>query len=139
MHRVFSLISVKDITINFKTMKKRLNSDFAGLLIILFVSVTAVAEGQSEKAVVKKYLSELPDVQISKLPQKYRMTAVYSTVIFMGFTEKRVSGDYTRGASGDSSMWNNVYISASNNFSEPFPPEGNRSTWRNSNIFLLTK
>ena len=104
-------------------MKKRFRTNYAGLLIILFISVTAVAEGQSEKAVVKKYLRELPDVQISKLPQKYRMTAVYvNRDLYGNFTGKtRVSGDYTRDASGDSSMWNNVYISASNNFSEPFP------------------
>jgi hypothetical protein len=104
-------------------MKKRLNSSYAGLLMILFISLTAVAEGQSEKALVKKYLSELPVVQMNKSPQKYRMTAEYvNRDLYGNFTGKtRVSGDYTKGASGDSSMWNNVYISTSDNFSEPFP------------------
>lgn len=104
-------------------MKKRLKTYYAGLLIIVFISVTAVAAGQSEKAVVKRFLSELPDVPISKLPQKYRMTAVYVNRDLHGnFTSKtRVTGDYSRYSSGDSSTWNNVYISASNNFSEPFP------------------
>ena len=103
-------------------MKKRLKSNYAGLLMILFISVSAVAAGQGEKAVVKRYLSELPDVQMNRLPQKYRMTAVYvNRDLYGNFTGKtRVSGDYTRDASGDSSMWNNVYISTSNNFSEPF-------------------
>jgi hypothetical protein len=104
-------------------MKKRLKSNYAGLLMILFISVSAVAAGQGEKAVVKRYLSELPDVQMNRLPQKYRMTAVYvNRDLYGNFTGKtRVTGDYTRDASGDSSMWNNVYISTSNNFSEPFP------------------
>lgn len=104
-------------------MKTRLNSGYAVLLIIIFISVTAVSAGQSEKSVVKRYLTELPEVQMSSLPQKYRMTAEYvNRDLYGNFTGKtRVSGDYTKGASGDSSMWNNVYISTSNNYSEPFP------------------
>ena len=60
--------------------------------------------------------------------QKYRMTAVYTNRDLYGnFTGKmRVSGDYTRGLAGDSAMWNNVFISSSNNFSDPFPA-GNKT------------
>jgi hypothetical protein len=51
------------------------------------------------------------------------MIAVYTNRDLYGkFTGKTmVSGDYTRGLPGDSVKWNNVYISASNNFSDPFP------------------
>lgn len=104
-------------------MKKKLNSGFAGLLISVLIILPSLAKGQGEKAVARKYLSELPKVQMSKTLQKYRMTAVYTNRDLYGkFTGKtRVSGDYTRGLPGDSSMWNNVYISSSNNFSDPFP------------------
>jgi len=51
------------------------------------------------------------------------MTAVYTNRDLYGnLTGKTmVSGDYTCGLPGDSSMWKNVYISSSNSFSEPFP------------------
>ncbi len=89
----------------------------------MLIIVPSIAKAQSEKAVTKKYLTGLPKIQVSKTLQKYRMTAVYTNRDLYGkFTGKtRVSGDYTRGLPGDSSMWNNVYISASNNFSDPFP------------------
>jgi hypothetical protein len=104
-------------------MKKKLNSGCAGLLMSLLIVLPSIAKAQSEKAVVKKYLSELPKIQMSKTLQKYRMTAVYTNRDLYGnFTGKtRVSGDYTRGLQSDSAKWNNVYISASNNFSDPFP------------------
>jgi hypothetical protein len=104
-------------------MKKKLNSGCAGILISLLIIVPSIAKGQSERAVEKKYLSELPKVQMAKTVQKYRMTAIYTNRDLYGnFTGKTmVSGDYTRGLLGDSSMWNNVYISSSNNFSDPFP------------------
>jgi hypothetical protein len=72
---------------------------------------------------VKKYLSTLPNVESSKTLQKYRMTAIYiNRDLYGNFTGKtKVSGDYTSGLPGDTSMWNNVYISASNNFSDTFP------------------
>jgi hypothetical protein len=104
-------------------MKKKLNSGCVGILISLLIIVPSIAKGQSERAVEKKYLSELPKVQMAKTVQKYRMTAIYTNRDLYGnFTGKTmVSGDYTRGLLGDSSMWNNVYISSSNNFSDPFP------------------
>jgi len=65
----------------------------------------------------------LPELQKNNALQKYRMTAVYINRDLYGkFTGKTmVSGDYTCGLPGDSSMWSNVYISASDNFSNPFP------------------
>ncbi len=104
-------------------MKKKLNSVFTGLLISLLIILPSVSKGQSEKTVVKKYLSALPKIERSKTLQKYQMTAVYiNRDLYGNFTGKtKVSGDYTCGLPGDSSMWNNVYISASNNFSDPFP------------------
>jgi hypothetical protein len=104
-------------------MEKKLNSGSAGFIISLLIIVPLFVNGQSERSVVKKYLSELPKVQMSKTLQKYKMTAVYTNRDLYGnFTGKtRVSGDYTKGLSGDSVMWNNIFISTSNNFAEPFP------------------
>lgn len=104
-------------------MKKKFNSGCAGLLISLLILVPSLTNAQSEKAVVKKYLSELPKGPKSKVLQKYRMTAIYTNRDLYGkFTGKTmVTGDYTRGLPGDSSMWNNVFISSSNNFSDSFP------------------
>ena len=104
-------------------MEKKLKSACTGLLILFLIILSSVADAQSNKAVTKKYLSELPNIQLSKAIRKYRMTAVYTNRDLYGnFTGKTlVSGDYTRGLPGDSAQWNNVYISASNNFSAPFP------------------
>ena len=104
-------------------MRSKLNSAFASLLICLLVVVPSVLKGQSEKSVTKKYLTSLPKVQVTNSLQKYRMTAVYTNRDLYGnFTGKqKVTGDYTRGLPGDSVTWNNIYISGSNNFSEPFP------------------
>ena len=104
-------------------MKKKLNSGFAGFLMSLLIILPSVSNGQSEKAVTKKYLRELPKIPVSKSLQKYRMTAVYTNRDLYGnFTSKtKVTGDYTRGLPGDSVAWNNVYISGSQSFEEPFP------------------
>jgi hypothetical protein len=104
-------------------MKKKLNSGFAALLISLFIIVPSIAKGQSEKAFEKKYLSELPRRNINKSLQKYRMTAVYTNRDLYGkFTGKlKVEGDYTRGLPGDSVIWNNVFISNSQKYEDPFP------------------
>jgi hypothetical protein len=84
-------------------MKKKLNSGCAGILISLLIIVPSIAKGQSERAVEKKYLSELPKVQMAKTVQKYRMTAIYTNRDLYGnFTGKTmVSGDYTRGLPGE--------------------------------------
>jgi len=104
-------------------MKKQFYSVYAGLVLGLLIILSTVGNGQSNKAVEKKYFKKLPELQKSKSVQKYKMTAVYTNRDLYGkFTEKTmVSGDYTCGLPGDSSMWNNVYISTSDNFSNPFP------------------
>jgi hypothetical protein len=104
-------------------MKKNLNFCSAGLMFCLLIIFTPISRGQGDKAIVRKYLSGLPDIQITKAMHKYNMTAIYTNRDLYGnFTGKfRVSGDYTRGLTGDSAMWDNVYISSSNKFSDPFP------------------
>jgi hypothetical protein len=103
-------------------MKKQLNSNRAGLLVSIFLIMTSIVNAQSEKAVSRKYLNELPKVH-KKTEQKYRMTAIYTNRDLYGnFTGKmKIAGDYTTGLPGDSVKWENVFISSSNNFSDPFP------------------
>jgi hypothetical protein len=103
-------------------MKKKLNSVRTGLLIGIIFILSSAVNAQSEKAVCRKYLNELPKVHI-KTEQKYRMTAIYTNRDLYGnFTGKmKITGDYTTGLQGDSAKWNNVFISSSNNFSDPFP------------------
>jgi hypothetical protein len=104
-------------------MKNQFYSVYAGLVLGLLIILSTVGNGQTARTVEKKYLKKLPELQKSKSIQKYRMTAVYTNRDLYGkFTGKTmVSGDYTCGLPGDSSMWNNVYISASDNFTDPFP------------------
>ena len=104
-------------------MKKKLNSGLAGLLMSLLIIVPSVLNGQSEQEIIKKYLTELAAVPVSNALQKYRMTAVYTNRDLYGnFMDKtKVSGDYTRGLENGFVKWNNIYVSNSNNFSEPFP------------------
>jgi hypothetical protein len=103
-------------------MKKKLNSGLAGVLVCLLIIVSAVSNGQSENAVIKKYLSNLPSVPVSNKLQKYRMTAIYiNRDLYGNFTGKtKVVGDYTRGLENGSVSWSNVYISNSDKYSEPF-------------------
>jgi hypothetical protein len=56
------------------------------------------------------------------------MTAVYTNRDLYGnFMDKtKVSGDYTRGLENGFVKWNNIYISDSKNFSEPFPAGTNQ-------------
>jgi len=111
-------------------MKKNLNSGFAGFMMSLLIIVPSVLNGQSEKAIVKKYLTELPKVSVPTKPQKYRMTAVYTNRDLYGnFTGKqKVTGDYTRGLDNGFVTWNNIYIAGSNSLSEPFP-EGKKQEY----------
>ena len=104
-------------------MKKKLNPGLAGLLMSLLMIIPSVSNGQSEKEVIEKYLRELAAVPVSNALQKYRMTAVYTNRDLYGnFMDKtKVSGDYTRGLENGFVKWNNIYISGSHNFSEPFP------------------
>jgi hypothetical protein len=105
-----------------KTMKKKLNFGFAAFLIGLLTIVSQAVKGQTEEAVIEKLFKRLPAVPVSTSLQEYRMTAVYTNRDLYGnFTEKtKVTGDYTRGIKNGLVKWNNVYISGSNNFSEPF-------------------
>jgi hypothetical protein len=104
-------------------MKTKLKSGYASLLIGLLIILPLAVKAQSPSAVAKKYLRHLPELTKSKTPQRYRMTAIYTNRDLYGnFTGKtKVTGDYTSGLPGDSAMWENVYISASNSFSQPFP------------------
>jgi hypothetical protein len=111
-------------------MKKKLNSVLAGLLMSLLIIAPSFSNGQSENAVIKKYLTKLPIVPVNNKLQKYRMTAVYTNRDLYGtFTGKtKVTGDYTRGLENGFVNWKNVYVSNSNNFSEPFS-RGNKQDY----------
>jgi len=91
--------------------------------VSLLIIVPSVSNGQSEKTVIKKYLRELTTVPVSNILQKYRMTAVYTNRDLYGnFKGKiKVTGDYTRGLENGFVRWNDVYISSSDQLSEPFP------------------
>jgi len=104
-------------------MEKSWNSGLKGLVACLLIIVPLVSNGQSDKSFIKKYLSELPSVKVSNALTKYRMTAVYTNRDLYGnFSGKtKVTGDYTSGFPGDTVVWNNVYISASQTFDAPFP------------------
>jgi hypothetical protein len=104
-------------------MKTHQNSRLAGLIISLLLLVPSVMKGQGEKAFIRKYLTELPDVKLSTQEAKYRMTAVYINRDLYGkFTgKKKITGEYTRGLPGDSVVWNNVYIADGLKFEEKFP------------------
>jgi hypothetical protein len=113
-------------------MKKLLIPLIAGALIFSGTVPPAICYGQSQKAVINKYLKEIPHGKVTddgKL-QKYRMTAVYtSRDLYGNFTGKqKVSGDYTRGLENGFVTWNNILISGSNDFSEPFK-EGARQDY----------
>lgn len=87
-----------------------------GTLYVLLFLVPMVLNAQGEKAVIKKYLSGLPQLQPAEAPLKYRMTAIYvNGDIFGNFRDKtKMTGDYTCGLPGDTAIWNNATISASN-------------------------
>jgi hypothetical protein len=104
-------------------MKKILNSVLAGLCFVLLFFLPTNSFGQNDKLVIKKYLSEIPKVPVSNALQKFRMTAVYTNRDLYGnFTGKtKITGDYTRGLENGYAVWNNVFISNSNDFSQNFP------------------
>ena len=104
-------------------MKTKFNSDLTGFLISLFLVLPFVSHAQSEKAVIQKYLKELPAVPVSNALTKYRMTAIYTNMDFYGnlINKIKVSGDYTRGLENGNVQWNNVFISFSNTPAAPFP------------------
>jgi hypothetical protein len=93
-------------------------------VIILLIAVPKVSNGQSEKSIIKKYLSELPSVKVGNTLAKYRMTAVYTNRDLYGnfMDKKKITGDYSRGLENGLVSWNNIFISSSSDFSKPFPP-----------------
>jgi hypothetical protein len=105
-------------------MKKKLIRFITGVLMFSVLVSPAVCYGQSQRAIINKYLKELPHGKVAddSKQQNYRMTAVYTNRDLYGnFTGKtKVTGDYTRGLPGDSVAWNNVYFSMSKSFEEPF-------------------
>jgi hypothetical protein len=106
-------------------MKKNLITGLRGAIFITLIVAPVFCYGQSEKTFIGRYLRVLPEASEKKSNDllKYRMTAVYTNRDLYGnFTSKtKVTGDYTRGLPGDSVTWNNVYISGSQKFEEPFP------------------
>jgi hypothetical protein len=104
-------------------MKNKLPSGLACLLMILFVLVPAVSNGQSEKDIIKKHLQKLPTTHTGTAIRKYRMTAFYiNKDLYGNFTGKqKITGEYTKGIENGFVNWTNVSISNSAGFSEPFP------------------
>lgn len=105
-------------------MKKKLALVVTGVLIMKVILFTETCPGQNQKAMVRKYLTDLPSgrpVNDGTL-KRYLMTATYVNRDFDGnFTGKtRISGEYTKGSKDGRVKWNNVYLSGSNNYSEPF-------------------
>ena len=101
------------------------------ILISEFGSIERVS-GQKQKNVLSKYLQALPagsPVNDGNL-QRYRMTAVYlNRDLYGNFTGKtKITGDYTCGYTDGTVTWNNVFISGSNSFSDPFP-EGKKQEY----------
>jgi hypothetical protein len=105
-------------------MKKLLIPVFAAVITFSGIVTPANCYGQSQKAIINKYLKELPRGKAENHGQlqKYRMTAIYTNRDLYGnFTGKqKISGDYTRGFENGYVAWNNIYISGSDKFSEPF-------------------
>jgi len=120
-------------------MKKISNSVLTGLFLSLFSMLPYPSHGQSENAVIKKYLGELPNLPVSNHLQKYRMTAVYTNRDLYGnFTGKtKITGDYTMGLENGNVSWNNVLHSASDKFEEPFPL-GKKLEYAENFIYLPT-
>lgn len=103
-------------------MKKEGNTMIKMLIagILIFSSMTSCC--QSEKALINKYLQNLPTVSAGNELNKYRMTAVYlNRDLYGNFTGKtKVTGEYTRDLKGGAVCWNNVFISGSDNLYEDF-------------------
>jgi hypothetical protein len=111
-------------------MKNKLFPVVAGVMILSGTLWPALSYGQNQKAVTKKYLTSLPAGKPDNIVSKYRMTAVYiNRDLYGNFTGKmKVTGDYTRGLENGFVTWNNIYIAASDNFSEQFP-EGKKQEY----------
>jgi hypothetical protein len=119
----FSLNRINCQTIKTNTMKNKLFPVLAGALFLSGMLIPAVCYGQDKEAVIKSYLTSLPAGKPENVLSKYIMTAVYTNRDLYGkFMNKlRITGDYSRGFEDGHMMWNNVFISNSASFSDPFP------------------
>ena len=90
----------------------------SGMVLLLPVVIYA----QGDKAFIKKHLEKLPHLAPVTSPQKYLMSAIYiNEDIFGNFRDKtRITGEYTNGLPGDSAVWKNVFLAASNKENEDF-------------------
>jgi hypothetical protein len=118
-------------------MKKNCKSLSEIWLICMLFLIPVIVTGQEKKALKKKYLSELLPGIISNEQARYRMTAVYTDRDLYGnFTGKRqVKGEYTRGLDNGKVRWNNVFISVSNRFTEPFQ-EGKKQEYMENFVYV---
>ena len=104
-------------------MKNNLFPVLAGALILSGMLIPAICYSQDKEAVIDNYLTSLPAGKPENILSKYRMTAVYTNRDLYGkFMNKlQVTGDYSRGFEDGHMIWNNVFISNSGSFSDPFP------------------
>lgn len=104
-------------------MKKFFPPVLAGALILSGILSPALCYGQDKDAVIKSFLTSLPAGKPENILSKYRMTAVYTNRDLYGkFMNKlQITGDYSRGFEDGHMIWNNVFISNSGSFSDPFP------------------
>lgn len=104
-------------------MKKKFSPVLAGALILSGMLSPALSYGQEKEAVINSYLTSLPAGRPENILSKYRMTAVYTNRDLYGkFINKlHITGDYSRGFEDGHMIWNNVFISNSGSFSDPFP------------------
>lgn len=104
-------------------MKNNLFPVLAGAILLSGMLMPAHCYGQENDAVIKSYLTSLPAGKPENILTKYRMTAVYTNRDLYGkFLNKlQITGDYSRGFEDGHMIWNNVFISNSGSFSEPFP------------------
>jgi hypothetical protein len=118
-------------------MKRRTISAKAVILILSGILVPAISFGQSTKAVIEKYLTELPSGKPENIMSKYRMTAVYTNRDLYGkfMNKTQVTGDYTRGFEDGHLQWNNVFIATSNSLSDPFPEGSKQEYMENMKYF----
>ncbi len=104
-------------------MRKKIKLGLEGALIIILITASSILYGQTDKSIIEKYFVGLPDVPVSTMTQKYRMTAVYTNRDLYGvfMNKTKISGEYTRGLENGFVEWNNILLSGSNSFIEPFP------------------
>jgi hypothetical protein len=121
-------------------MKTNLVTGFRGAFLFIIMIIPLFSYGQkssrnSDAAFTDKYLKVLPKTsgKATNVLLKYRMTAVYTNRDLYGnFMDKqKVSGEYTRGLENRFVSWNNIYVSGSKNFSEPFPAGKNQEYMEN--------